>query len=330
MNGVLIIDDEEGVRRALHKALSKEDYQIFLASDGQAAIDLVTDRPDDIAIVISDYKMPGIDGLQTLIAIGNLNPDITRIMLTGYATLDSAIAATNEGLDGFLTKPFDNMELRAKVREYFVRKRLKQFVSPQVLRELQERPSQLLPRNCIVSVLFVDIRGFTALTGRHEPQAWAAFLSHNYFGPMGEIIFRNHGTLDKHIGDCIMAIYGAPSSAEDDARRAIRSALEMRDQMTAINAAADPAHQLPIGIGVHTGEVVAGMFGSARKREYTTLGQTVNLANRLQKIAAPGQIVITQATRDAVGDGLRVDALPPLAVRGISDNVPLYTVLSLS
>jgi class 3 adenylate cyclase len=329
MNGVLIIDDEEGVRRALHKALGKEDYQIFLAIDGQEAINLVKDRPDDIAIVISDYKMPGIDGLQTLIAIGNLNPDITRIMLTGYATLDSAIAATNEGLDGFLTKPFDNMELRAKVREYFVRKRLKQFVSPQVLRELQERPSQLLPRNCTVSVLFVDIRGFTALTGRYEPQAWAAFLSQNYFSPMGEIIFRNHGTLDKHIGDCIMAIYGAPSSAEDDARRAVRSALEMRDQMTAINATADAAHQLPIGIGIHTGEVVAGMFGSARKREYTALGQTVNLANRLQKIAAPGQIVITQATRDAAGDDLRVEALPPMTVRGISDNVPLYNVVSL-
>ena len=329
MNGVLIIDDEEGVRRALHKALSKEDYQIFLATDGQEAIKLVQQRPDDIAIVISDYKMPGIDGLQTLVAIGNLNPEITRIMLTGYATLESAIAATNEGIDGFLTKPFDNMELRAKVREYFVRKRLKQFVSPQVLHELQEHPAQLLPRNCTASVLFVDIRGFTALTGQHEPQAWAAYLSQNYFSPIGEIIFRHHGTLDKHIGDCIMAIYGAPSAAEDDARRAVRSALDMRDQMAAINAAADATHQLPIGIGIHTGEVVAGMFGSARKREYTALGHTVNLANRLQKIAAAGQIIITQATRDAVGDGLQVEALPPTAVRGVSDTVPLYNVVNL-
>ena len=253
MNGVLIIDDEEGVRRALHKALGKEDYQIFLATDGQAAIDLVKERPGEIAIVISDYKMPGIDGLQTLVAIGGLNPEITRIMLTGYATLESAIAATNEGLDGFLTKPFDNLELRAKVREYFVRKRLKQFVSPQVLRELQEHPAQLVPRKCTASILFVDIRGFTALTARHDPEPWSAFLSLNYFSPMSEIIFRNAGTLDKHIGDCIMAIYGAPQSAEDDARRAVRSAIEMRDQMRALNAAADEAHQLPIGIGIHTG-----------------------------------------------------------------------------
>lgn len=330
MNGVLIVDDEEGVRRALHKALGKEDYQIFLAADGDTAVALVKDRPDDIAIVISDYKMPGLDGLQTLAAIGRLNPDITRIMLTGYATLDSAIAATNEGLDGFLTKPFDNVELRAKVREYFVRKRLKQFVSAQVLRELQANPLQLVPRKCVASILFVDIRGFTVLTGRHDPQPWAAYLSRNYFSPMGEIIFQNNGTLDKHIGDSVMAIFGAPNSAADDARRAVRAAIEMRDYMAALNAGAEPAYQLPIGIGIQTGEVVAGMFGSARKREYTALGQTVNLANRLKKLAAPGQIIITPATVEAVGGGLITEPLPPLTVRGVAENLPLYNVVSLS
>ena len=107
---------------------------------------IVKDHPAEIAICISDFKMPGLDGLQTLAAIGSINPDITRIMLTGYATLEGAIAATNEGIDGFLTKPFDNVELRAKVREYFVRKRLKQFVSPQVLQQLQADPSYLMPR----------------------------------------------------------------------------------------------------------------------------------------------------------------------------------------
>src|SRR5512135_2169985 len=252
MNGLLIVDDEEGVRRALHKALSKENYQIYSVGDGHEAIALVKQRLNEISIVISDFKMPGIDGLQTLVAIGNLNPDITRILLTGYATLESAIAATNEGIDGFLTKPFDNVELRAKVREYFVRKRLKQFVSPQVLQQLQADPSYLMPRKQLATLLFVDIRGFTALTEKHDPQPWAMFLSENYFSPLGEIIFQSNGTLDKHIGDGIMAIYGAPISGEDDALRAVRSAVEMRATMESLNAQSNRDHQLPIAIGIHS------------------------------------------------------------------------------
>ncbi len=328
MNGLLIVDDEEGVRRALNKALGKENYQIYLAGDGNEAISIVRDKPGDIAIVISDYKMPGLDGLQTLVAIGSINPEITRIMLTGYATLESAIAATNEGIDGFLTKPFDNMELRAKVREYFVRKRLKQFVSAQVLRELLADPAQLVPRKQIATILFADIRGFTVLTERHEPQAWAAFLSENYFSPMGEIIFQHNGTLDKHIGDSVMAIYGAPIMGSDDALRAVRSAIEMRSRMAQINAQHDEAHRLPIGIGVHTGEVVVGMFGSARKKEYTALGHAVNLANRLQEIAAPGQILITQQTYELVRPAVEVEALPLVHVRGISESLQVYNVSS--
>ena len=327
MNGLLVVDDEEGVRRALQKALTKENYQIFLAADGNEAISIVKKTPGDIAIVISDFKMPGLDGLQTLVAIGIINPDITRIMLTGYATLESAIAATNEGIDGFLTKPFDNVELRAKVREYFIRKRLKQFVSAQVLNELQADPSQLRPRKQTATILFTDIRGFTAMTEQHDPQEWANFLSIYYFSPLGEIVFQNNGTLDKHIGDSIMAIYGAPISGPDDALRAVRTGVEMRDRMSQINNILDPAHRLPVGIGIDTGEVVVGMFGSARKKEYTALGHPVNLASRLQEIATAGQILITQSTYDIVKDRVSVEPLAPVHIRSISEPIYLYNVL---
>ena len=185
MNGLLIVDDEEGVRRAVQKAMGKENYVVFTAPNGSEAIRIVKDHPAEIAVCISDFKMPGLDGLQTLAAIGSINPEITRIMLTGYATLEGAIAATNEGIDGFLTKPFDNVELRAKVREYFVRKRLKQFVSPQVLQQLQADPSYLMPRKQLATLLFVDIRGFTALTEKHDPQQWAHVPERQLFQPAG-------------------------------------------------------------------------------------------------------------------------------------------------
>ena len=329
MNGLLVVDDEEGVRRAVQKALGKENYEVFTAPNGNEAIMIVKDHPAEIAICISDFKMPGLDGLQTLAAIGSINPDITRIMLTGYATLEGAIAATNEGIDGFLTKPFDNVELRAKVREYFVRKRLKQFVSPQVLYQLQADPSYLLPRKQWVTLVFVDIRGFTALTEKHDPQEWALFLSENYFSPLGEIVFQNNGTLDKHIGDGIMAIYGAPIAADDDALRAVRSAVEMREKMQVINAQHDPDHQLPVAIGIHSGEVVVGMFGSARKREYTALGHTVNVAARLEQMAARNQILISWQTHDLVQAHVEVARLEPIMVKGLADPVQVYNVLNM-
>jgi adenylate cyclase len=137
MIGLMVVDDEEGVRRSLRKVLEKDGYDILMAENGEQAVHMVRENHGRLETVISDFKMPGMDGLETLIEIGKINPEITRIMLTGYATMESAIESVNAGIDGFLTKPFDNMELRAKVREYNVKKRLKQFVSEQIITELQ-------------------------------------------------------------------------------------------------------------------------------------------------------------------------------------------------
>ena len=114
MNGLLFIDDEEGIRRSIVRALDKESYKVFTAVDGNTGIDVLKKNVSHISTVISDFRMPGIDGLQTLMAVYKLNPEITRIILTGYASVETAIEATNQGIDGFLTKPFDNMELRGK------------------------------------------------------------------------------------------------------------------------------------------------------------------------------------------------------------------------
>ena len=160
MNGLLVVDDEEGVRRSLKRVLEKDGYRIVLAENGSEALGIIRSDGQGIETVISDYRMPGMDGLETLVEIGRLNAEITRIMLTGYATMASAIEAVNAGIDGFLTKPFENEELRAKVREYTIKKRLKQFVSEPVLAELQKCSRDMLPKRMPVSILFCDIRGF--------------------------------------------------------------------------------------------------------------------------------------------------------------------------
>ena len=122
MNGLLVVDDEEGVRRSLKRVLEKDGYRILLAENGREALDIIRNDNQEIETVICDYRMPGMDGLETLIEIGRMNTEITRIILTAYATMANAIEAVNAGIDGFLTKPFENEELRAKVRECSIKK----------------------------------------------------------------------------------------------------------------------------------------------------------------------------------------------------------------
>jgi adenylate cyclase len=318
MMGLLIVDDEEGIRRSIQAALRHERYEIALAEDGQKAVDLVKADPAAIAIVISDFKMPGMDGLEALAAIGNLNPEICRIMLTGYATLESAIQATNEGIDGFLTKPFDNNELRFKVREYFINKSLKRLLSPQILKQIHQEPGQIVPRRQKVSVLFTDIRGFTPLCERTDPEQLVTLLTDNYFNPLSEIAFRHNGTLDEYCGDGIMLFYGAPISYGDDERRAVMSALDMRERMDGINEKllARGLPQLPLGVSIATGE-------------YTVFGLTVNIAARLEKLAGAGQIIIDEATYRAVHDCVRVEKLQPVSVKGVTAPVQVYQVIGM-
>lgn len=328
MNGLVVVDDEEGVRRSLRKVLEPDGYNVLLAENGEEAIRIVGNDGRSIETVISDYKMPGIDGLETLVEIGRINPEITRIMLTGYATMESAIEAVNAGLDGFLTKPFENAEIRAKVREYNLKKRLKQFVSEQILKELQRAGQNILPRRQKVTVLFSDIRGFAKIAEKMEPEALSEMLNCRYFSPLDNIIFEFDGTLDKHIGDNIMAVFGAPVAYEDDAVRAVRGALRMMEEMARINRKTEnPDTEIAIGIGISTGEVMAGIFGSLRKKEYTVFGSPVNIASRLERLASPGQILICEETYRAVSNIIKTEEIKSPSIKGIDRPLRVYNVL---
>jgi adenylate cyclase len=328
MNGLMVVDDEEGVRRSLKKVLERDGYRIVLAENGEEALSIIRSDGRDIETVISDYRMPGMDGLETLIEIGRLNAEITRIMLTGYATMASAIEAVNEGIDGFLTKPFGNDELRAKVREYSIKKRLKQFVSEQVLIELQRSGTALIPKRLRVSILFTDIRGFTNLSQRLNPAELSELLNCHYFSPLDNIIFRHNGTLDKHIGDSIMGIFGAPVGGGDDAFRAVEAALAIRDEIVVINGnISDAERKIAVGIGIATGEVMAGIFGSPRKKEYTVFGTPVNLASRLENLARANEILICGETALLVGNFVNMEKIPSPVIRGLARPPDVFSVL---
>jgi len=333
MNGLLFIDDEEGVRRSLLRALKREIYPTYAVENGEEGIEFLKNNISNIATVISDYKMPGLNGLQTLTAIGSLNPEITRIILTGYATMEAAIHATNEGIDGFLTKPFDNVELRAKIREISVRKHLRQFVPEQVYREMENSSGFLESRFHDVSILFCDIRGFTGMSQEASPEVIADFLNNQFFTPMGEIAYEFNGIVDKHIGDSIMVVFNSSDQTYSDATNAVRSALAMQKKAQQIND--ELKHKnglgLDIGIGISTGNVFSGILGSLRKKEFTSIGMAVNVAARLENLAGKGEILISESTFEKLSnpklpDGIEPLALPPSVIKGLEEPMTIYRI----
>jgi adenylate cyclase len=325
---ILIVDDEEGVRRSLEKLLQRDGYNLFLAENGTEAIDIVRQHVNEIETVICDFKMPGLDGLETLIEIAKINPEIIKIILTGYATLDRAIESVNSGIDGFLTKPFDNREIRQKLREFHVKKRLKQFVPAQVLEELQKFGENLESRIQKVSILFTDIRGFTKISGELTPTDLSQLLNLNYFYPLDNIILKHNGTLDKHIGDSIMGIFGAPIAQNGDAKRAVECAVEMRNKIAQINTEISARNiKIPVGIGISTGESMVGIFGSAIRKEYTAMGNPVNLAARLERIAKENQILICNDTYEAVKDFFKLEKIRQVKLKGMDEETSVYNVI---
>jgi len=330
MNGLLFIDDEEGIRRSIVRALGKEPYRVFTANDGKKGIELLKQHLAGICTVISDFRMPGIDGLRTLMAVYQLNPEITRIILTGYATVEAAIEATNQGIDGFLTKPFDNNELKAKIREISTRKYLRQFVPEPVYQEINNSVGILKPRYHEVTILFSDIRGFTRMSRDISPEMLANYLNDYYFTPMGEIAHRFRGTVDKHIGDSLMVVYGAPVSHGDDPLMAVKSAVAMQAKAREIHAhvSCKNGFRLKIGIGISTGKVFSGVLGSMRKREYTSIGMAVNVAARLQGLAGEGEILITGDTLSRLPSFIDVTPLHPMQVKGVDTQVRIYRIRS--
>jgi adenylate cyclase len=330
MDKLLFIDDEEGIRRSVARALKNEPYETCTAENGDTGIAFVKKNLFEVATVISDYKMPGLNGLETLSAIRSINPEITRIILTGYATMEAAIQATNEGVDGFLTKPFDNVELRAKIRTINVRKRLKQFVSEQVYKKIEKAQGVLKPSFHEVSILFSDIRGFTRMSQHIPPDKLASFLNNDYFAPLGEVVYKYNGVVDKHIGDSIMVIFGPPVANDDHAIQAVKTAMAMQRKAMEIDKRLREINELrlKIGIGISTGKVFSGILGSLRIKEYTAIGMPVNIAARLQGLANGDEILISNKTFEKLSDKIDVEALPPVTVKGIKEPIKVYKVKS--
>lgn len=214
--------------------------------------------------------------------------------------------------------------------EEVVRASYGRFVPEYVVNQMLENPEsfQLGGANQIITVLFADIRGFTRLAEHARPEQVVRLLN-SYFTAMTEIIFSHNGTLDKYLGDGLMALFGAPHATPQDAAHAVAVAVQMQRRMLAFNdeLRAEGFSEINIGIGLHTGEATVGYIGSERRSEYTAIGDTVNLAARLESNAGAGQILLTEATARAAADSLHTfKPREAITVKNRVQPVPLYEV----
>lgn len=221
-----------------------------------------------------------------------------------------------------------NEQIREEER---IRNRLERFHSPQVIDMILKGGQETLddmmePKDATATVLFADINDFTALAERMPPREVNLILN-DFFSRMTDILFQYDGTLDKYIGDGLMAVFGAPMEKEDDAERAIRAAQEMTQALGAMMAGMPDERKFSIRIGINTGKVVAGNIGSPKRMDYTVIGDAVNTASRLESIAKPNQILIGEETYERVQGKFNIRSVGPRKVKGKTLEVMVYEVL---
>jgi adenylate cyclase len=221
-----------------------------------------------------------------------------------------------------------NEQIREEER---MRNRLERFHSPQVIDMILKGGQETLgdmmePRDVTATILFADINGFTALAERMPPREVNLILN-DFFSRMTDVLFKYDGTLDKYIGDGLMAVFGAPMEKKDDAERGIRAAQEMLQALAAMMAGTPEERKFTIRIGINTGKVVAGNIGSPKRMDYTVIGDAVNTASRLESIARPNQILIGEQTYERVRGKFNIRAVGPRKVKGKTVEVMVYEVL---
>jgi len=334
---LLVIDDNRVNRLLLARNLELMGHRATMAENGRVALEVA--RREAFDLVLLDIEMPEMDGFQVLEQMRNdlQLRDVPVIVTSSLEGLDNVVRCIELGAEDYLTKPVNAVLLRARIGASLEKKRLRdqqkelvrRFSTPEVAQDLQRSGFALGGKRVTGSVLFSDIRGFTPLAESQSPEDTIELLN-TYYTLMFDAI-SGHGGIVSHIaGDGLMAIFGAPLTLPDHCGAAVHTALEMIDMIELFNAERrrDAKPAIRIGVGIASGEMVAGYTGTNERATYTCIGDTVNLASRLEAHTktAMRSILIDGATRDALHAAVAVESLGPLTVRGKTQSVDLYAV----
>ena len=312
-------------------------HQVALAENGLIALEMLRGEPCDLLLL--DIEMPEMDGFQVLeqlIADPALR-DIPVIVTTGLEGTENVVRCIELGAEDYLSKPVNPVLLKARVGASLEKKHLRdlqrdmvrRFATSEVADDLQQSGFALGGKRVAASVMFSDIRGFTSLVESQSPEETIELLN-AYYALMFEAIGLHGGVVNQMIGDGLMILFGAPRPLPDHAASAVQAALEMTVRMDKFNLdrAAIGKPQIKIGIGIATGEVVAGYTGTTERATYTCIGDTVNLAARLEahtKVAGRS-ILFDAETSHALAGQMDVDNLGNMQFKGKANAVPVFAL----
>jgi len=334
---LLVVDDNKVNRLLLGRGLEGQGHKVEFAENGRQALETLRRQPFDILLL--DIQMPEMDGYQVLEQITDdiHLRDIPVIMTTAMEELDSVVKCIELGAEDYLTKPVNPVLLRARVNASLEKKRLrdqqrelvKKFATAEVAEDLDESGFALGGKFVDATVMFSDIRGFTTITESQSPAEIIELLN-TYYTLMFEAISEHGGVVNQMVGDGLMAIFGAPLPVENKEEQAVRAALEMIEMIGLfdIDQAAQGKPQIRIGIGIATGAVIAGYTGTIRRATYTCVGDTVNLAARLEAhTKLVGQpILIDEVTRQGLSRAIRIEEQGKVQLKGKVQEVEIFTV----
>jgi len=334
---LLVVDDNKVNRLLLTRSLELQGHSVASAENGRVALEML--RRENFDLLLLDMEMPEMDGFQVLEQLVNdlQLRDLPVIVTSSLEGIDSVVRCIELGAEDYLTKPVNPVLLKARLGASLEKKRLRdqqkewmrRFATREVAQDLQQSGFSLGGKRVHGAVMFSDIRGFTPLAESQPPEETIELLN-TYYTLMFDAISSHGGVVTLMAGDGLMAIFGAPQPMPDPCGSAVRTALEMIETMDLFNlerVAADKP-QIRIGIGIASGEMVAGYAGTNERATYTCIGDTVNLASRLEahtKVAVR-TILIDAATRAALSDRVGVELLGPVAIRGKAAPVEVYSV----
>jgi adenylate cyclase len=318
---VLLVDDSTIVRRVVTRGLVDLGYDVIAFEDPQVAFEQLDQvKPD---IVVTDLDMPEMNGAELCRRLKATSPQLPVIILTANES-DAATIGLRAGADDYVRKGTSMEELSARidgilrrataasrVRDLFAR-----YTSDAVVDQVLKAGAVVLSgEKREVTILFADIRDFTSFAESHSPEDVVTTLN-VMLGKIADAVIATGGTVDKFLGDGLMAVFGAPLHQDDHAARALTAAYAMLDALQ--------DHSLGVGVAINSGVVVAGSIGNERRTEYTCIGDTVNVCSRLCGLAAPRELLVGEGTVARLDGRERFEPLPPVKLKGKAHPVAVY------